>query len=181
VGYIQAVAVDIGLLALALGIQARKRQKRGTRVLWAGVILFTVVSTYANLLHGLFFQSDMALEGWAWLVSLRPLVLSGVLPLPVLYLSEIVGVDVNHPPRLGGREGEMTTPSPMRRLAASSRSLLLVRLAHRSRRDGTANHPGQHDHCQHIRRHLQKLRGDAHLEDLHLVLQRVRETEQQTG
>ena len=38
-GYVQAVAVDLGMLALALGIQSRKRQARGIRSLWVGVVL----------------------------------------------------------------------------------------------------------------------------------------------
>ncbi len=103
-GYIQAIAVDLGLFALAMGIQNRKRQARGTRWLWAGVLLFSAVSTYANLLHGLAFQTDLGLQGWQWLVSIRPVVLSGVLPLLVVYLSEVAGDDVNHLARLAERE-----------------------------------------------------------------------------
>ena len=63
-GYVQAIAVDLGSLALALGIQQRKRQKRATWVLWAGVAMFSAVSTYANLLHGLTHQADIGLTGW---------------------------------------------------------------------------------------------------------------------
>lgn len=103
-GYVQAVAVDLGLFALALGIQARKRQARNTRGLWAGVLLFSGVSTYANLLHGLFFQTDLGLDGWRWLVAIRPVVLSGVLPALVVYLSEVAGDDVNHNARVAERE-----------------------------------------------------------------------------
>ncbi|MGD9099339.1 MAG: hypothetical protein PVF45_02585 [Anaerolineae bacterium] len=95
-GYVQAIAIDVGLLALALAIQTRKRQRRATRALWAGVALFSFVSTYANLLHGLAHQADIGLSGYEWLVSLRPILLSGVLPALVLYLSEIVGDDVNY-------------------------------------------------------------------------------------
>ncbi len=95
-GYIQAIAVDIGLFALAVGIQQRRRQERGTLGLWLGVLLFSGVSTYANLLHGLAFASDIALTGWDWLVSARPFVLSGVLPILVVYLSEVAASNVNH-------------------------------------------------------------------------------------
>lgn len=104
-GYVQAVAVDVGLLALALGIQARKRQRRGTVSLWVGVMMFSAVSTYANLLHGLAHQTDIGLGAdLAWLVSLRPLLLSGVLPALVIYLSEIAGADVNHAVKLADKE-----------------------------------------------------------------------------
>lgn len=103
-GYIQAVAVDLGLFALALGIQSRRRQNRGVRMLWAGVLLFSAVSTYANLLHGLHFQTDLGLVGWGWLVSIRPVILSGVLPLLVVYLAEVAGDDVNHAAKVAERE-----------------------------------------------------------------------------
>jgi len=95
-GYIQAVAVDLGLFALAFSIQKRRRQRRPTWTLWAGVGLFSGISAYANLLHGLVFQGRLPLTGWEWLASLRPFILSGVLPLLVLYLSEIVSSDVQH-------------------------------------------------------------------------------------
>lgn len=105
-GYVQAVAVDLGLFALALGIQNRKRQGRATRGLWVGVMLFSGVSTYANLLHGLHFQDDLGLQGWSWLVSMRPFILSAVLPCLVVYLSEIAGDDVNYSVKLAEREAK---------------------------------------------------------------------------
>jgi hypothetical protein len=105
-GYIQAIAVDVGLLALALAIQGRKRQKRGTFALWLGVALFTGVSTYANLLHGLRFQSDIGLDSWEWLTALRPVLLAAVLPILVLYLSEILGDDVNYAVKEAEKEAQ---------------------------------------------------------------------------
>lgn len=95
-GYVQAVAVDVGLFALAVGINRRKRQRRGTVMLWVGVLMFAALSTYANLLHGLVFKSDIGLLEWGWLDIARPFALSGVLPLLVVYLSEIVGADVGY-------------------------------------------------------------------------------------
>lgn len=102
-GYVQAVAVDVGLFALAVGIQQRRRQKRGAGVLWLGVILFAGLSTYANLLHGIVFRSELDLSTWtsnlglvSWLDFMRPVLMSGVLPLLVVYLSEIAGADISH-------------------------------------------------------------------------------------
>lgn len=92
-GYVQAVAVDVGLMVLALGIQQRRRQRRGTTVLWLGVSLFSAISVYANLLFGLVHQQDVAAGP---LASWRPVVLSAVLPVLVLYLSEVAGSDVNY-------------------------------------------------------------------------------------
>lgn len=92
-GYIQAIAVDIGILALAYGVQIRKRVKRPTTRLWVGVVVFSAVSTYANLLYGLAHLSDI---GVGKLADLRPYILSAVLPLMVIYLSEVVSEDVQH-------------------------------------------------------------------------------------
>jgi len=92
-GYIQAVAVDIGLFALAYAVQQRRREKRPTRTLWLGVGAFSAISIYANLLHGL--VSSQPLGAGFWEMA-RPFVLSGALPLLVLYLSEIVSQDVQY-------------------------------------------------------------------------------------
>lgn len=108
-GYVQAIAVDVGLFALAVGIQDRRRQARPTLVLWVGVGLFSLVSTYANLLHGLYFASDIGLSSWAWLVAARPFVLSGVLPALVIYLSEVAGDDRNYSAKLAEREQRRAT------------------------------------------------------------------------
>lgn len=91
--YISAVAIDIGLLALAAGINQRKGQRRDTRWLWAGVIFFSAISTYGNWLAGLSHVKPLNAELGrfaAWLVTLRPILLSAVLPILVIYLSEIV-------------------------------------------------------------------------------------------
>jgi len=65
-------------------------------------VLFSAVSTYANLLHGLAFAQPVALSLGEWegmpiashvlafTPALRPLLLSGVLPLLVIYLTEVV-------------------------------------------------------------------------------------------
>lgn len=87
--YLSAVAIDVGLLALAAGINQRKAQRRGARWLWAGVGFFSVISVYANWLAGLAHVEDIA-GADNWLVTLRPVLLSAVLPVLVIYLSEIV-------------------------------------------------------------------------------------------
>lgn len=93
-GYIQAVAVEIGLATLAFGIQQKKKQKRSTKWLWIGVASFSLISAYANLLHGLVFSSPLELPVfWKWLDTLRPILLSAVLPALVIYLAEIVSGD----------------------------------------------------------------------------------------
>lgn len=89
-GYVQALAVDVGLFAIAVGIQRNRRGGLKTRGLWGGVLFFAFISTYANLLHGLVFSSDLPLEGDAlWLAGFRPILLSAVLPILVVYLAEV--------------------------------------------------------------------------------------------
>jgi MFS family permease len=100
-GYVQAVAVDIGLAVLALGIQQRRRQRRGTAVLWIGVGMFSLISIYANLIFALVHEQDIAA---GWLASWRPVLLSAVLPVLVLYLSEVAGSDVNYTVQVQERE-----------------------------------------------------------------------------
>lgn len=97
VGYLSAIAVDAGLLCLALGIQHYKRANRSTAALWLGVLGFSAISTYANLLHGIQFRADINLTGWTknlslvgWLDYLRPILLSSVLPILVIYLAEVI-------------------------------------------------------------------------------------------
>ena len=106
--YISAIAIDLGLLALAAGINSRKRQRRSTWTLWAGVILFSIISTYANWLAGITHVIPLTADVTgvaAWLVSLRPILLSGVLPLLVIYLSEIVSGNYN------ARQNDTITPA----------------------------------------------------------------------
>jgi hypothetical protein len=86
-GYIQAIAIDVGLFALAFGVQQRKRTGKSARWLWLGVVLFSAISAYANLLHGLHYTSPESFDWWA---QARPYLLAGALPLLVFYLSEIL-------------------------------------------------------------------------------------------
>lgn len=94
--YVSAIAIDLGMLALAAGINKRRRERRSTRGLWFGVILFSVISTYANWLAGLAHvnQLEVTLSSFSsWLVNLRPVLLSAVLPTLVIFLSEVVSED----------------------------------------------------------------------------------------
>jgi hypothetical protein len=90
--YLSAIAIDVGLLALAAGINRRKSQKRNTTMLWVGIALFSLISVYANWLAGVVHVSQLSakVSGFAlFLANLRPILLSSVLPLLVIYLSEV--------------------------------------------------------------------------------------------
>jgi hypothetical protein len=102
-GYIQAIAVDLGLLAIAIGIQQARLERRtaAIRWLWCGAAFFALISVYANLLHGLVYESAITLQrNWKsfgeFMIVARPFLLSGVLPLMVIYLSEVVAANGNY-------------------------------------------------------------------------------------
>lgn len=138
-GYVQAVAVDIGLFALAIGIQQRRREGRGTHNLWFGVVLFSGVSTYANLLHGLVFQSDIGLTTWAWLVAMRPFILSAVLPLLVVYLSEVAASDYQHTVKLAEKEQRKAEREAAKQASSTEGYPYPIERARAARVDGKVN------------------------------------------
>lgn len=93
-GYFQAVAIDLVVIALAYGIEQRKKASLPTGWYWVGIVGFVLVSTYANLLYGLVFSVDVQQSrDWPrlslWMVYLKPFVLSGVLPIMLVYISHI--------------------------------------------------------------------------------------------
>lgn len=107
--YVSAIAIDLGMLALAAGINRQRYHKRPTKWLWLGVATFSVISTYANWIAGIVHVTpiDVELGSMAqWLVSLRPIVLSGVLPLLVIYLSEIVSGDYRESQIIADKEAK---------------------------------------------------------------------------
>lgn len=97
-GWLAACAVDLGLAALAYGIQQRKRAGRSARDLWVGVFFFAGISAFANFLYAV--SSDarsVVLSGFLGTIDtltlIRALVFSASLPLLVVYLGEIVSAD----------------------------------------------------------------------------------------
>ena len=93
-GYFQAIAIDLVIVALAYGIRTRSESGQGVRWYWVGVVTFTAISTYANLLYGLVFSGQVPPSAdWPRLsqmmVYAKPFLLSGVLPLMLIYISHI--------------------------------------------------------------------------------------------
>ncbi len=105
-GWLQAVAIDAGLFALAYSIRVRKVAKRSVKPLWFGVTLFTGISIYGNLAYGL-----LATTGNlpAWIVASRPYVLAASLPVLVLFLSELLSDDRQHSKALAEKEARKAT------------------------------------------------------------------------
>lgn len=89
-GWLQAIAIDVGLFALAYSIRVRKAAGRNIKPVWAGVVVFTAISVYGNLAYGLFATTGNLP---AWIVASRPVVLAASLPILVLFLSELLSDD----------------------------------------------------------------------------------------
>lgn len=108
-GWIQAIAIDTGLFALAYKIKVRKSAKQGIRLLSAGVILFTVISIYGNLTYGL-----QALNGSLpdWIRITKPIVLAATLPVLVLLLSHLLSDDRQHAHDQAKREAKRVNIRP---------------------------------------------------------------------
>lgn len=92
-GWLQAVAIDAGLFALAYSIKGRKVAKRGVKVVWLGTAIFTGISVYGNLAYGLM-STTGTLPGW--IVATKPYVLAATLPVLALYLAELISDNRQH-------------------------------------------------------------------------------------
>lgn len=79
-GWIAAISIDAGLAAFAYSIQLRKRARRGAIDLWFGIIMFSGISGYANILHALSVSPSAVVEAF---------VFSGSLPVLVILLGGI--------------------------------------------------------------------------------------------
>ncbi len=91
--YCSAIAIDLGLLAMAASINHRKKSNRKSYMLWGGVGLFSAVSTFANWTAGKVHVETLTVntsDFGQWLIDNRPLFLSGILPMLVIYLTEVL-------------------------------------------------------------------------------------------
>lgn len=91
--YCSAIAIDLGLLAMAASINHRKKGNRRSHMLWGGVGIFSIISTYANWIAGKVHVETITIntsDFGTWLIQNRPIFLSGILPLLVIYLTEVL-------------------------------------------------------------------------------------------
>ena len=102
-GWLQAIAIDAGLFALAYSIKVRKVARRSVKPLWFGVTVFTGISVYGNLSYGLL-ATDGNLPGW--ILASKPYVLAASLPILVLFLSELLSDDRQHASEVAEREAK---------------------------------------------------------------------------
>lgn len=122
-GWVQAVAIDAGVFALAYQIRIRRKERHSTKRLWLGVFAFTGISVYGNLAYGLQALNN-SLPGW--ISATKPVVLAATLPLLVLFLAELLGDDREHAKELAApakRERATTTAtkSPMQQVKTAKK------------------------------------------------------------
>lgn len=108
-GFVQAVAADLGLVALAATLAERRAQGERATWLWIAVAGFVSVSTYASYLHS--YAQATALDAPG--AALRPLLLGAFLPLMLFALVEVV----SHARRTGRTSDAPTAQSGMSALA----------------------------------------------------------------
>ncbi len=85
-GGLQAFAADLGLVALAATLAARRANGERARWLWAGVGVFVAVSIYASYLHS--YAQAVSID--APLAEARPILLGVFLPLMLFCLVEVI-------------------------------------------------------------------------------------------
>lgn len=107
-GWLQAVAIDAGLFALAYSIKVRKASKRSVKPLWFGLTMFTLISIYGNLAYGL-----MSTDGQLpyLMLSIKPYVLAASLPILVLFLSELLSDDRQHAAQVAAKQAKKAQPT----------------------------------------------------------------------
>ncbi len=102
-GFVQAVAADLGLVALAATLAERRARTERVTWLWVAVGGFVAVSTYASYLHS--YAQATPLD--APLSALRPALLGAFLPLMLFALVEVV----SHARRMSAHAAPTEQPS----------------------------------------------------------------------
>lgn len=95
IGYVIAIAIDVGLAGVTYGIRQRRAAERPAGFLYLAAVLAILVSVYANFAHAFAWDvgGEMSLAKWAEVDPVRLLtsaVVSIPLPLLVLALSQSV-------------------------------------------------------------------------------------------
>jgi hypothetical protein len=99
---LQAVAIDAGMIALTLDIMDSHKRNRSTTWSWAGVVVFTFISVFANLRYGLTHVDSIVTRSWLLLLirdyieASKPFLMAATLPVLVTYLSKIIGAHIRN-------------------------------------------------------------------------------------
>lgn len=100
VGWLPAIAVDAGLLAITYAAHTKRQKGDSPRFLHIGMAIFVALSVFANVDHATTVVTERygITEGWfGWQTSwqwqfAKVWLLSGVLPLLIWFVAEVIGV-----------------------------------------------------------------------------------------
>lgn len=127
IGWIPAIAVDLGMAGIAYGIQQRKRARKAAWQYWLALVVFAGISALANLYHALALEAggDLSTSGLYaldWLSITKAITLSAALPILAIVLAEIVSAD-------DAREAERLADAERRDAARLAREAEALRTA----------------------------------------------------
>lgn len=100
VGWLPAVAVDAGLLAITYAVHTKRQKAENTRFMQTGLAIFVILSVFANVDHATTVVAErynvtegwFSLQrGWEW-QAIKVFALSGMLPLLIWFVAEVLGV-----------------------------------------------------------------------------------------
>lgn len=129
-GGVQAVAADLGLVALAATLAERRARGERAGWLWVAVAGFVGVSTYASYLHS--YAQATALDAPG--AALRPLLLGAFLPLMLFALVEVV----SHARRASAQAAQSDAESDAERMERAESDAHLAALAETVERTAAA-------------------------------------------
>jgi hypothetical protein len=95
-GYVTGISIDLGLIVMSASLNHRKGEGKRAKVIWGGIFIFSAISCYANWIYGISCVQPIAGDTGdmgRYLISLRPIILSGILPLLCIYMTEILSLD----------------------------------------------------------------------------------------
>jgi hypothetical protein len=121
-GWVQAIAIDVGLFTLAYSIRQRRAEKRSTKSVWFGVSMFTTISIYGNWSYGL--EAINSLPDW--ITATKPYILYASLPILALFLSEFLSdnrhfaTNVHDNLRQSDATKQDKTPDKIRQIASTN-------------------------------------------------------------
>jgi hypothetical protein len=125
-GWLQAVAIDVGLFALAYSIRLHKVAGRSVKPVWFGVTVFTGISIYGNYAYAIFATTG---NFPGWIILTRPAILAGSLPVLVLFLSELLSNDRQHAVDTAAKKQVTVARRPVTHKPATSKNTKKHKLA----------------------------------------------------
>lgn len=120
--FMQAVAIDVGCIALTIDVMVKRRRNEKAIWSWAGIVMFAVISVFANLRYGLSHTGQTG-EVYGYVEVLKPYILAATLPLLGIYLSKILGGHITEDRKLAERDNLKELREANRQLQAKVEEL----------------------------------------------------------